>query len=172
MNIMQFCKEYNAATQDKAGMIIPVEITVYEDRSFTFILKTPPASGASWLHAACVSPVGAGVIRRGGGPLLHLHPRDGPSFWIMLHACSTLLSGAAACCQPSRAEVGGAVASCSPAGRPAAQLIFCIAAAPFFSCSAAEEGGGRGERVGRAQPQKGRLVGVGGGPLGMLWLGL
>lgn len=42
---MQFCKEYNAATQDKAGMIIPVEITVYEDRSFTFILKTPPASG-------------------------------------------------------------------------------------------------------------------------------
>ncbi|EFN52828.1 hypothetical protein CHLNCDRAFT_49066 [Chlorella variabilis] len=44
VNIMQFCKEYNAATQDKAGMIIPVEITVYEDRSFTFILKTPPAS--------------------------------------------------------------------------------------------------------------------------------
>jgi hypothetical protein len=47
VNIMQFCKEYNAATQDKAGMIIPVEITVYEDRSFTFVLKTPPASGAS-----------------------------------------------------------------------------------------------------------------------------
>ena len=42
---MQFCKEYNAATQDKAGMIIPVEITVYEDRSFTFVLKTSPASG-------------------------------------------------------------------------------------------------------------------------------
>lgn len=41
---MQFCKEYNAATQDKIGTIIPVEITVYEDRSFTFILKTPPAS--------------------------------------------------------------------------------------------------------------------------------
>eukprot|EP00887_Chlorella_sp_A99_P000451 scaffold17.g451.t1 len=44
VNIMQFCKEYNAATQDKAGTIIPVEITVYEDRSFTFVLKTPPAS--------------------------------------------------------------------------------------------------------------------------------
>lgn len=44
VNIMQFCKEYNAATQDKIGTIIPVEITVYEDRSFTFILKTPPAS--------------------------------------------------------------------------------------------------------------------------------
>lgn len=41
---MQFCKEYNAATQDKVGTIIPVEISVYEDRSFTFILKTPPAS--------------------------------------------------------------------------------------------------------------------------------
>ncbi len=44
VNIMQFCKEYNAKTQDKAGTIIPVEITVYEDRSFDFILKTPPAA--------------------------------------------------------------------------------------------------------------------------------
>ena len=44
VNIMMFCKEYNAKTADKAGMVIPVEISVYEDRSFTFILKTPPAS--------------------------------------------------------------------------------------------------------------------------------
>ncbi len=44
VNIMAFCKEYNAKTSDKAGMVIPVEISVYEDRSFTFILKTPPAS--------------------------------------------------------------------------------------------------------------------------------
>ena len=44
VNIMAFCKEYNAKTSDKAGFIIPVEISVYEDRSFTFILKTPPAS--------------------------------------------------------------------------------------------------------------------------------
>ncbi|MBE9114768.1 50S ribosomal protein L11 [Lusitaniella coriacea LEGE 07157] len=44
VNIMAFCKEYNAKTADKAGTIIPVEISVYEDRSFTFILKTPPAS--------------------------------------------------------------------------------------------------------------------------------
>lgn len=44
VNIMGFCKEYNAATQDKMGTVIPVEITVYEDRSFTFVLKTPPAS--------------------------------------------------------------------------------------------------------------------------------
>lgn len=44
VNIMQFCQAFNAATQDKAGTIIPVEITVYEDRSFTFITKTPPAA--------------------------------------------------------------------------------------------------------------------------------
>lgn len=44
VNIMAFCKEYNAKTQDQPGMIIPVEISVFEDRSFTFILKTPPAS--------------------------------------------------------------------------------------------------------------------------------
>lgn len=44
VNIMQFCKEYNAKTQDQTGMIVPVEITVYEDRSFDFVLKTPPAA--------------------------------------------------------------------------------------------------------------------------------
>jgi large subunit ribosomal protein L11 len=44
VNIMMFCKEYNARTADKAGYIIPAEISVFEDRSFTFILKTPPAS--------------------------------------------------------------------------------------------------------------------------------
>jgi large subunit ribosomal protein L11 len=44
VNIMEFCTAYNNATQDKRGNVIPVEITVYEDRSFTFILKTPPAA--------------------------------------------------------------------------------------------------------------------------------
>ena len=44
VNIAGFCKEYNAKTSDKVGLIIPVEISVYEDRSYTFILKTPPAS--------------------------------------------------------------------------------------------------------------------------------
>jgi len=44
VNIMAFCKEFNEKTADQAGMIIPVEITVYEDRSFTFITKTPPAA--------------------------------------------------------------------------------------------------------------------------------
>lgn len=44
VNIMAFCKEYNERTKDQAGLIIPVEISVYEDRSFTFITKTPPAS--------------------------------------------------------------------------------------------------------------------------------
>ena len=44
VNIMEFCKAYNAATEDQRGNVIPVEITVYEDRSFDFKLKTPPAS--------------------------------------------------------------------------------------------------------------------------------
>src|SRR3989338_4584360 len=44
VNIMAFCKEYNEKTKDKAGQIIPVVISVYEDRSFTFIMKTPPVS--------------------------------------------------------------------------------------------------------------------------------
>jgi large subunit ribosomal protein L11 len=43
-NLMQFCKEFNAATADKGDLIIPVEITIYADRSFSFVLKTPPAS--------------------------------------------------------------------------------------------------------------------------------
>ncbi|HAO13502.1 MAG TPA: 50S ribosomal protein L11 [Planktothrix sp. UBA8407] len=44
VNIMAFCKEYNARTADKVGLVVPVEISVFEDRSFTFVLKTPPAS--------------------------------------------------------------------------------------------------------------------------------
>jgi large subunit ribosomal protein L11 len=44
LNIMEFCKQYNAATESQRGTIIPAEITIYEDRSFTFITKTPPAA--------------------------------------------------------------------------------------------------------------------------------
>ena len=44
VNIMQFCQAFNAQTQDRAGTIIPVEITVYEDKTFTFVTKTPPAA--------------------------------------------------------------------------------------------------------------------------------
>lgn len=44
LNIMDFCRQYNERTQSQAGMIIPVEITVFEDRTFTFVTKTPPAS--------------------------------------------------------------------------------------------------------------------------------
>jgi len=44
VNIMEFCKRFNAETADKAGMILPVIVTVYEDRSFSFVVKTPPAS--------------------------------------------------------------------------------------------------------------------------------
>jgi large subunit ribosomal protein L11 len=44
INIMEFCKQYNAKTQDKGDTVIPVEISIFEDRTFTFILKTPPAA--------------------------------------------------------------------------------------------------------------------------------
>ncbi len=44
VNIMEFCKQYNAATQPQAGSVVPVEITIYEDRTFSFVLKTPPAA--------------------------------------------------------------------------------------------------------------------------------
>ncbi|RBP99091.1 50S ribosomal protein L11 [Bifidobacterium xylocopae] len=61
VNIMDFCKAYNDATKDKMGQVIPVEITVFEDRSFTFITKTPPA--ADLLRKA------AGVKKGAGNPL-------------------------------------------------------------------------------------------------------
>lgn len=60
VNIMEFCKAYNAATQSQAGTVVPVEISVHDDRSFTFITKTPPA--AVLLKAA------AGVEKGSGEP--------------------------------------------------------------------------------------------------------
>ncbi|MDP6500690.1 MAG: 50S ribosomal protein L11 [Candidatus Marinimicrobia bacterium] len=62
VNIMEFCKAFNAATQDQAGMIIPVVITVYVDRSFTFITKTPPA--AVLLKKKAGVPKGSGEPNR------------------------------------------------------------------------------------------------------------
>ena len=62
VNIMGFCKEFNARTQEQAGLIIPVEITVFEDRSFTFITKTPPA--AVLLEEAAGIESGSGVPNR------------------------------------------------------------------------------------------------------------
>ena len=62
VNIMAFCKEFNAATQKEAGMVIPVVITVYQDKSFTFITKTPPA--ASLLKKAAGIAKGSGVPNR------------------------------------------------------------------------------------------------------------
>ncbi|MDO5671393.1 MAG: 50S ribosomal protein L11 [Actinomycetaceae bacterium] len=58
VNIMEFCKAYNAATESQRGNVIPVEITVYEDRSFSFILKTPPAS--EMIKKAAGVPKGSG----------------------------------------------------------------------------------------------------------------
>src|SRR5690625_5163543 len=60
INIMGFCKEFNTQTQEQAGLIIPVEISVFEDRSFTFITKTPPAAvllkKAAWIEKASGEP--------------------------------------------------------------------------------------------------------------------
>jgi large subunit ribosomal protein L11 len=60
VNIMQFCKEFNAATQSQAGLIIPVVITVYQDKSFTFITKSPPA--------AILLKKAAGIAKGSGTP--------------------------------------------------------------------------------------------------------
>lgn len=60
VNIMAFCKEFNERTAPQAGLIIPAEITVYEDRSFTFVLKTPPA--------AVLLKKAAGIERASGEP--------------------------------------------------------------------------------------------------------
>jgi large subunit ribosomal protein L11 len=62
VNIMEFCKQFNARTQDKQGITTPVEITVYADRSFTFITKTPPA--AVLIQRAIGIPKGSGVPNR------------------------------------------------------------------------------------------------------------
>jgi large subunit ribosomal protein L11 len=62
VNIMDFCKAFNAKTQDRAGLVIPVVITVYQDRSFTFITKSPPAS--SLLKRAAGLAKGSGVPNR------------------------------------------------------------------------------------------------------------
>lgn len=62
VNIMAFCKEFNAATQKETGMIIPVVITVYQDKSFTFVTKSPPA--ASLLKKAAGIAKGSGIPNR------------------------------------------------------------------------------------------------------------
>jgi large subunit ribosomal protein L11 len=62
VNIMEFCKQFNARTQDKQGLTVPVEITVFADRSFTFITKTPPA--AVLLRKALGIAKGSGVPNR------------------------------------------------------------------------------------------------------------
>ncbi len=62
VNIMEFCKAFNAVTQDQPGMVIPVVITVYQDRSFTFITKSPPA--ATLLKRAAGLAKGSGVPNR------------------------------------------------------------------------------------------------------------
>ena len=74
VNIMEFCKQYNDATAEQKGNVVPVEITVYEDRSFTFVLKTPPAAelikkaagvqkGSATPHTVKVAKLSAAQVR-------------------------------------------------------------------------------------------------------------
>ena len=62
VNIMEFCKQYNGATEAQRGDVVPAQISVYEDRTFTFILKTPPAS--ELLKKAAGVPKGSGVPQK------------------------------------------------------------------------------------------------------------
>src|SRR5215207_418190 len=62
VNIMEFCKAYNAQTESQRGDVVPAQISVYEDRSFTFVLKTPPA--AELLKKAAGVPKGSGVPQK------------------------------------------------------------------------------------------------------------
>ena len=74
VNIMEFCKQYNAATEAQRGQVVPVEISVYEDRSFTFVTKTPPAArlllaaagvekGSAEPHKTKVATIGRDQVR-------------------------------------------------------------------------------------------------------------
>ena len=74
VNIMEFCKAYNAATESQRGQVVPVEISVYEDRSFTFVTKTPPAArlilkaagvekGSSTPHTVKVASISRAQVR-------------------------------------------------------------------------------------------------------------
>jgi len=75
VNIMGFCKEYNEKTAAQAGTIVPVEITVFEDRSFTFVLKTPPASDLL-KKAAGVEKGSAAQLREKAGSVTRSQVRE------------------------------------------------------------------------------------------------
>ena len=66
VNIMDFCKKFNEATKDKVGNIIPAEITIYEDRSYSFVLKTPPASELLKKAAAIEKGSGSSLQQKAG----------------------------------------------------------------------------------------------------------
>jgi large subunit ribosomal protein L11 len=87
VNIMEFCKAYNAATEAMRGNVVPVEITIYEDRSFTFVTKTPPAAelikkaaglskGSSVPHTDKVGKISKGQVREIATKLPDLNAND------------------------------------------------------------------------------------------------
>jgi large subunit ribosomal protein L11 len=88
VNIMEFCKAYNAATEAQRGDIVPVEITVYEDRSFTFITKTPPAARMILKAAGVESITGAQVREIATTKMADLNAND-------LEAAAKIIEGTA-----------------------------------------------------------------------------
>jgi len=100
VNIMEFCKAYNAATESQRGNVVPVEITVYEDRSFTFITKTPPAAelikkaagvpkGSSTPHTVKVASLTSDQVREiAQTKMVDLNARD-------LDAAAKIIAGTA-----------------------------------------------------------------------------
>ncbi len=114
VNIMEFCKAYNAATESQRGNVVPVEITVYEDRSFTFVLKTPPAAelikkaagvakGSSTPHSAKVGHLTADQLReiaKVKEPDLNANDIDMAARIIAGTARSMGITSYAICCPP------------------------------------------------------------------------
>ena len=101
VNIMEFCTAYNNATADQRGNVVPVEISVYEDRSFTFVLKTPPAAELLKKAAGAArdaSSVASQPPTTPGAPTLTplAEPRDGGAFAGRPPALLTTLAGRAA----------------------------------------------------------------------------
>ena len=107
LNIMQFCKEFNARTQEQVGMLIPVVITVYADRSFTFVTKTPPASDLIKKKAKIKS--GSGVPNRNKVAKLtkaqvqEIAEIKMPDLYAAdMEAAIRTISGSASCCAAQR----------------------------------------------------------------------
>lgn len=106
VNIMEFCKAYNAATESQRGNVIPVEITIYEDRTFTFITKTPPAAELI-KKAAGVTSGSANPLATKVGKITKDASRWAPR-WALTCQVPTALSAWGWRCRAAPARAAGA----------------------------------------------------------------